>query len=266
MEAKNPVTTNLLAIASHHDDIEIMAMDGILKAYGSKKYAFYGCVVGDGSTCNKSGKYAELNDKDMMEVRNQEQIRASEIGEYSKLYLLKHTPNEIVDAENKSIIKDIKKIIEEVKPDVIYTHNVFDKNPSHRALTLKVIDAIMDMPEELRPRLLYGCEVFRGLDWLPDRYKVTFDLSENKELQNRLIGVYDSRAEGFKDYTKAVMGRKLSNATLEYNAASETEDKLIWYGINLTSVIQKNIPIKEFCVKVLGDFNKELLDGLEISE
>ena len=33
-------TNNLLAIGAHHDDIEVMAMDGILKAYGSKKYSF----------------------------------------------------------------------------------------------------------------------------------------------------------------------------------------------------------------------------------
>ena len=229
---------------------------------GSKKYAFYACVVGDGAGHTKNGKYAELNDKEMIEVRNKEQIRASEIGEYSKLYLLKHTQAEIDDKENKNIIKDIQKILQETTPDIIYTHNIFDKNLSHRTITLKVIEAIMEMPEESRPRLLYGCEVFRGLDWLPEKYKVVFDLTENTELQNRLIGVYDSKIEGMKNYAKAVMGRKLANASLNPSGAT-SEDKLEWFGINLTPVIQKNIPIKDYCIKILGDFNKELLDNIE---
>ncbi len=260
MESK-PNTTNLLSIAAHPDDTEIMAMDGILKAYGSKKYSFYACVVGIGANCQKVGKYADWSDKEMIEARDQEQLRASQIGEYEKLYQLKRADKDF--EEGSAIIKDLQKVLLEVAPDTVYTHNIFDKNPIHQRLAQLVIDAIMGLDEDKRPRLIYGCEINRALNWLPDKYKVTFDLSENKELQNRLIGVYDTRAEQSKNYCKAVMGRKMANATFITNEEDTPEDeKLIWYGINMTPIVQKNIPVKEYCTKILNDFNKEVLEGI----
>ena len=260
MELKNSNSTNLLAIAAHHDDIEVMAMDGILKAYGSKKYDFYACVLGDGANCIKSGKYADVSDKEMMEARNQEQTRASQIGEYEKLVMLKHSQEELENDEKGKIGKELRELILDVKPDIIYTHNIFDKNPAHRITCKRVIDAILSLDEDDRPRLVYGCELFRSLDWLPDKYKVVFDLSENKELQSRLIGVYDTKIEQFKNYNKAIVGRKMAHAAFGSSVGDGDEDKLIWYGINLTPVVAKNIDLKDYCTRILSDFNKEMLD------
>ena len=39
-------------------------------------------------------------------------------------------------------------------------------------------------------------------------------------------------------------------------------DKMLWFGINLTPVIQKGVPLKEYCIKILNDYNKELLDNV----
>ena len=256
-------TTNLLAIGAHHDDIEVMAMDGILKAYGSKKYSFYACVLSDGAHFSKMGKYSDISDKEMIETRNQEQIRASQIGEYANLVFLKHTREDIENNEKDVVIKNIQKVILEVQPDVVYTHNIFDKGDIHTLTAIRVIEAILGLEEDKRPRLLYGCEIFRSLDWLPDKYKVVFDLSENKELQSRLIGVYDTRMEQSRNYNKAVVGRKLAHATFGNSNSSIDEEKLIWYGINLTPVIQKGITLDEYCVKILNDFNKELLEYIK---
>ncbi len=260
MEQKNTAANNLLAIAAHQDDIEIMAMDGILKSYGSKKYDFYACIVADFAICDKVGKYAELSDKEMVDVRNAEQIRASEIGEYAGLSMLKHTSKDLEEANNPIIIKELAAKIKEIHPDIIYTHNIFDKRKSHQNVCQCVIAAIKSLPEEDRPKLLYGCEAIRSLDWLSDKYKVVFDLSDNKELQSRLIGVYDSRVEGLRNYTKAVMGRKMANAL--FNNESNDEDKLVWYGINLTPIIAKDIATKDYCIKIISDSTKELLDNI----
>lgn len=262
METKGPNTTNLLAISAHQDDIEIMAMDGILKAFGSKKYAFYACVVGDGANCYKAGKYSDISDKEMVEQRSQEQTRAGQIGEYDGLYLLKHS-RDYLFKNRELVVKELAKLISDINPDIVYTHNIFDRSETHRLITSMVVDAIMTMPEETRPRLLYGCEIFRSLDWLPERYKVTFDISDNRDLQLRLVGVYDTRAEQSKNYTKAIMGRKMANAAFAACKEIDDEEKLLWYGINLTPVIQKNIALKDYCIKVLNDANKELLEGIE---
>ena len=208
------------------------------------------------------GKYSEHTDKEMLEARNQEQIRASQIGEYEKLIMLKHNHLDIENDDKDNVVKDLQKIILEVQPDVIYTHNIFDKSKTHSKTCKKVVEAILGLPEESRPRLLYGCEIFRSLDWLPDKYKVVFDLSDNKELQARLIGVYDTRMEQSKNYNKAVVGRKLAHATFGISNDNVDEEKMLWYGINLTPVIQKGIELKEYCTKILNEYNKEMLENI----
>ena len=150
-------------------------------------------------------------DKELIEARVQEQMRASQIGEYADLVFLKKSQAEMEDLDNTSIVKDLQKMILDLNPDIVYTHNIFDRNLSHIRLTLKVIDAILALPEESRPRLLYGCEIFRSLDWLPERYRVNFDISDNKDIQSRLIGVYDTMLEQSQNFSKAVVGRKLAS-------------------------------------------------------
>jgi hypothetical protein len=99
------------------------------------------------------------------------------------------------------------------KPEVLYTHNLADKHPTHIAVALRTLAAVRSLPEEQRPRQVYGCEVWRDLDWMLDEDKVAFDLSEHENLQMALLGVFDSQIAGGKRYDLAGMGRRRANAT-----------------------------------------------------
>ena len=50
--------------------------------------------------------------------------------------------------------------------------NLVDKHDTHVAVVLRVIAAIRQMPPDIRPEKLYGCEVWRDLDWMLDSDKV----------------------------------------------------------------------------------------------
>ena len=60
---------------------------------------------------------------------------------------------------------------------------------------------------------MYGCEIWRDLDWLPDDRKVVLDVSERANISSSLSGVFDSQISGGKRYDDAVMGRRKAHAT-----------------------------------------------------
>ena len=56
------------------------------------------------------------------------------------------------------------------------------------------------------PSKLYGCEVWRDLDWLIDEDKVVFDVEAHENLAAALLGVFDSQICGGKRYDLATHG------------------------------------------------------------
>ena len=107
-----------LCICAHQDDCEIMAIDGILKGYYSKKYSFALVETTDGGGSARSGKFKDFTDEEMKAVRIKEQQAASEIGKYNSLYMLNYSSKEVKDRDNDQIVKDYVEIIKELKPHI----------------------------------------------------------------------------------------------------------------------------------------------------
>ena len=104
-------------------------------------------------------------------------------------------------------------MLKATQPTYLYTHNLADKHDTHVAVALRAIQAVRSLPTSRRPQRVFGCEVWRDLDWLLDEDKVPFDLTEHQSLQVALLGVFDSQIAGGKRYDLATMGRRRANAT-----------------------------------------------------
>lgn len=255
-------TVKWLCICAHQDDCEIMAVDGVLKGYYSKKYSFALVVTTDGGGSARTGKFKDYTDEEMKKVRIEEQKSASEIGKYHSLYLLGHTSKETKDKNSNYIVDEYIKIIKELRPQVIYTHSVLDKHLTHLGVALKVIQAVRLLPKEEQPKLFYGCEVWRGLDWISDDKKIGFDVSRNEKLQKKLLNVFESQIAGGKEYTKASIGRRYQNATY-YQSHSVDTYKMISYGINYKPLIKNpNLSVKEFALSFVDDLKAEIEENL----
>ncbi len=213
--------TTHMAIGAHQDDLEIMAYDGILKCFQRRDLWFCGVVVTDGSGSPRDDLYRDYTDADMQVVRRLEQKKAAVVGEYGAQVLLDYPSSAVKEAANQAVVDDLVRLLETSQPEVVYTHNLADKHETHVAVTLRVIDAIRRLPAGRRPQRLYGCEVWRDLDWMVDSDKVTFDLSAHQNLQAALLGVFDSQICGGKRYDLATMGRRQANAT--YFASHDTD-------------------------------------------
>jgi len=254
--------TTHLAISAHQDDIEIMAYDGILKCFGSNEKWFGAVVVTNGAGSARNGLYAEYSDEDMQKIRKIEQKKAAYVGDYSALALLDYSSAQVKSPEGSNIIEELKEIIKEARPEIIYTHNLADKHDTHLGVVIKVIAAIRELPMNLRPIKLYGCEVWRNLDWVMDEQKVVFDVSAHPNLSAALVGVFDSQIAGGKRYDLATTGRRLANATY---AASHTVDNsdALSYAIDLTPLIEDTqLSIVEYIKGYIAKFEEDVTKKL----
>jgi LmbE family N-acetylglucosaminyl deacetylase len=225
-----------LAIAAHQDDIEIMALDGILSCWNQPDKGFAGIVMTDGAGSPRDGVYSNYTDLEMRQVRRREQKKAAYVGEYRAVAFLEYSSAEIKNPNQSQPVEDLKMLLRQARPEVVYTHNPADKHDTHVAVLLRTLSAIRALPVEERPRTLYGCEVWRGLDWMPDTTKKIFKLDGHENLAISLVGLFDSQVAGGKRYDLASQGRWRANATyLESHATDEVE--LASLAIDMTPLI-----------------------------
>jgi LmbE family N-acetylglucosaminyl deacetylase len=228
--------TTHLCLAAHQDDIEIMAANPIITCFQQKDLWFTGVVVTDGRGSPRDDLYKDYSDEDMRVVRFIEQKKAAFVGEYAAQILLDYPSKLIKDGANKLAVDDIVKILKATRPQFVYTHNLADKHDTHVGVALKVIEAVRQLPKDEQPQKLYGCEVWRDLDWLTDSDKVPFDCSAHENLQMALVGVFDSQICGGKRYDLATMGRRKAHAT--YFASHGTDATTgLSFGMDLTPLI-----------------------------
>jgi LmbE family N-acetylglucosaminyl deacetylase len=205
--------TTHLCVSAHQDDIEIMAASPILECFQREDKWFTGMVVTDGRGSPRNGIYEKYGDEEMRLVRFKEQRKAAVVGEYAAQVMLDYPSKLVKDSNNSSPVEDIVMILKATRPQAVFTHNLADKHETHVAVALRVITAIRNLPEEERPQKLYGCEVWRDLDWMLDSDKIAFDLSQQENLQAALLGIYDSQISGGKRYDLASLARRRANAT-----------------------------------------------------
>lgn len=250
--------TTHLAFGAHQDDIEIMAAKPILECFQDPNLRFTGVVITDGRGSVRDNIYQNFTDEQMQVVRLNEQKKAAIIGEYAAQIFLDYPSKSIKDPSEKYVIKDLVEILTVASPDYVYTHNLADKHDTHVSSALRVIEAIRSIPKDKRPKKLFGCEVWRSLDWLSDQEKVPFDLSEFENLQMALLGVYDSQITGGKRYDLATMGRRLANATYFESHGLDRAQRLS-FAMDLTPLVENgNIAIDQYILGFIKQFYEDV--------
>lgn len=253
--------TTCLAVSAHQDDIEFMAYAPIAECFGKADKWFSGVVVTDGAGSPRSGLYADYTDEEMKEVRITEQKKAAAVGEYSFQMLLGHPSKEAKDPKNTAIVREIAEIIRSAKPKYLYTHNLADKHDTHVATTLKVIAALRTLSPEERPEKVYGCEVWRDLDWVNDDEKMYMDCGPHPNLMRSLSAVFDSQIAGGKRYDLAAEGRRLANATFSASHACDTYTALN-YAIDITPLMDARTDIAEYITGFIRRFERDVCGRL----
>ncbi|MBI2422620.1 MAG: PIG-L family deacetylase [Candidatus Hydrogenedentes bacterium] len=228
--------TTHLAIGAHQDDLEIMACEGILTCFQQPDLWYTGVVVTNGSGSPRSDVYANYSDDEMVKIRRKEQKKAALIGDFAAQFLLDFPSGAVKSPTDDAPINDLVRILEATRPKILYTHNLADKHDTHIGVTMKVLHALRRLEPEARPEKVYGCEVWRDLDWMVDTDKIAFDVSARENLQFALLGVFDSQIAGGKRYDLSTMGRRRAHATYHQSHGVD-ETTGITFGMDLTPLM-----------------------------
>jgi LmbE family N-acetylglucosaminyl deacetylase len=255
--------TTHLGIGAHPDDLEIMAYDGILRCFKNPEAWFFGIVVTDGAGSPRDSFYKNYSNEEMKAVRRQEQKKAAIVGEYSGVAFLNYASSEVKDPKVISVREDLKDLLLAIRPRIIYTHNLADYHDTHVAVALRTIQALRELPPESRPEKLYGCEVWRDLDWLIDRDKVSFDVSAHQNLATALISVYDSQVAGGKGYDLATIGRRRAHATYYASHQVDVSTSMI-FAMDLTPlIIDDRLDIVDYVQGFIDRFASDVRQRLQ---
>lgn len=254
--------TTVMGVSAHQDDIEILAFPGIYQCYNFNDEWFTAVVCTDGAGSPRAGRYADYTNEQMQEVRWQEQRDAASKGQYSAVIQLKRSSAEVKDTKNIDIAADIRDVLLACRPRTVFTHNPADKHDTHVAVLQKTLQAIRSLPEADRPEKIYGVEVWRSLDWLPDEEKVVFDVTGGENLAGELLAIFDSQIAGGKRYDLATLGRWRANATYGSSHAVDVSDYSL-YGIDLTPLItDTNLNVTDYVLSYIDKLKNEVRDRL----
>jgi len=221
-----------MGIGAHQDDLEIFAYHGIAACYRQPDQWFAGVTVTNGAGSSRTGPYADFTDRQMLEARRREQRAAAAVGEYGAQLQLDYPSAAVKDPAETRSVDDLAALLDAARPHTLYLHNPADKHDTHVAVLHKSVQALRRLPKQARPRRLYGCEVWRGLDWLPDERKVALDVSQRPSLAQALVSLFDSQIAGGKRYDLAAPGRWRANATYFEPRASDAAEGVV-YAIDL---------------------------------
>jgi LmbE family N-acetylglucosaminyl deacetylase len=252
-----------LGIGAHQDDLEIMAFHGIQKCFTSRELWFGGVTCTNGGGSPRAGEYASFSDEEMAALRRREQEKAAVVGNYGALVQLNYASAEVKDVGTGRLRGDLVKILRTARPEVVYTHNPADKHDTHLAVVFTALAALRELEPAERPTTVYGCEVWRGLDWMDDDDKVPLDVGRRENLSLGLIGVYDSQVEGGKRYDLATAGRRRANASY-FQSHQTDEAEQLWFAMDLTPLVRdETLDVGRFVLGHVDKFRKSVEDKIK---
>ena len=246
-----------MAVSAHKDDVEMLALDGIFKAY-REGGGFAAAVLTDGGQCPRSKEYAAVGDEDMALLRTAEQKRAAEAGRYEALWLFERTSAEVkrTAKEGGGLVAELAAVLSGLpRLETLYLHNPFDSHPTHVAACEVALAAVRSLPEDRRPERVLGCELWRDLDWLADEDKIALDVSGSDALAARLMSCFVSQ-NAVKRYDIAAAARRAANATFYQSHAGDEATALV-YAVDLTPLAYGG-DISGFAREKLANFRKSL--------
>lgn len=195
-------TNKILVIAAHPDD-EVLGCGGIIKKYSKIENKIFALILTNGATVRYNKK---------MEQTLQDNARecAKSLG-IQEIYF-KNLPEQKLDSIPLiDIVKEIEKIIEKVKPDIIYTHHKGDINQDHKAVFQATL--IAARPKNKYIKEIYSYELPSSTEWgepflesifIPN---VFIDITNEIEKKIRAFKKYRSQVEKWP-HPRSVQGIK----------------------------------------------------------
>ena len=187
---------DILIVAAHPDD-EVLGCGGTIVKYVDAGSRAYPLILGEGIASRHKNR--EMVDKKGLSDLKAQAEEASHTMGVKKVFFSDFPDNNFDSIPILKIIKEIERIKNIIKPDIIYTHHYGDLNIDHRITYKAVLTACRPLKDET-VKEIYAFEVPSSTDWsgpdkegyfVPDRF---LDVS----------GTIDRKIEALKRYKNEI--------------------------------------------------------------
>ncbi len=187
MKLKNKT---ILIFAAHQDD-ETIGCGASIKKWSDDGNSICVCFVTDGSTGKEQGK----DFGDIIDTRMEEVNRVSKILGISKIMTLSLECQKVVN--KRDTFHKVIKIIRDVKPDIVITHNEVCKHRDHKRTSAIVEEACWKSQENILeelgpPHTIDDLWTFEILDLHPNP-DIVVDVTETYKYKEQAMQEYFSQ-------------------------------------------------------------------------
>ena len=169
----------LLVVAAHPDDVELLAAGtlALLRRDGHEIWLAH-MTVGD--------KGGQQSPDELARIRGEEARRAAALlgaeafgGVTGDLELYRCAAH----------VDRVRGLVEQVSPDVVFTHALNDYHPDHRVTGQLVLDVVGSRADQ--PAVIYMDNV-AGIDFVPESY---VDVTDALELKKEMLRCHESQVQ-----------------------------------------------------------------------
>ena len=224
----------ILIIVAHPDD-EVLGMGGTIKKLTKQGHNVKIVILATGITSRRSSDYSNSTDyksdekiknttKKQLKELQKDAKNASKILGVTKLDMMEFPDNEMDKITNLEVTKRIEKIIDEFKPEIIYTHSEYDLNVDHRIIHNAVITATRPTQKFIVKKVI-TFEVPSSTEWnfskkfIPN---IFVDISKELSVKTRAMKEYRNEIRKFP-HPRSVEGLEIIakrwGSVSGYNAA-----------------------------------------------
>lgn len=177
----------VLIVAAHTDD-EALGCGGTIARHVAEGDIVYAVFLADGVSSRLDSNHEDH------EVRNSAAENAREILGISKNYYLALPDNRLDSLPLIEVVQLLEPIIQNVKPNVIYTHHSGDLNVDHRVAHQAVLTACRPLPGSC-VKEIYAFEVLSSTEWAdaevaPFVPNYFVDVSDYLDIKERSLHAY----------------------------------------------------------------------------
>lgn len=177
---------NILVIAAHPDD-EVLGMGATIKKLTKKQHKVSLCVISEGAT-------AQYKDKKMINVRRNACIKAGKILGISNFDFLEFPDMRLDSIPHLEINKNLERVIEKIKPKIVYTTPSNDLNKDHQKVFESTLVVTRPLSSMVKQVLCFEMPGTVRTPFLPTLYE---DVTKEFSFKIKAFKMYKSEIEKF---------------------------------------------------------------------
>lgn len=186
----------VLVIAAHPDD-EVLGCGGTMARHAQMGDHVHTVILAEGLTSRDKKRNRDTYTEEFNILQSAAQ-KANDILGVKQLNLLDFPDNRMDSVDRLDIIKVVEDLINDIKPEIIYTHHIGDVNIDHRRIHEAVLTAVRPIPGNHCVEELLYFETASSTEWMTSGSAPAFtpnwfiDIEETLDLKLKALEAYEN--------------------------------------------------------------------------